>query len=53
MKYGSGNLYENFNNDIETCNSQADAIHVGNEICNNFKDKGVSNFGGDLFHSLM
>ena len=24
-----------------------------NEVCNNFKDKGVSNFGGDLFHSLV
>ena len=23
-----------------------------NEVCNNFKDKGVSNFGGDLFESL-
>ena len=23
-----------------------------NEICNNFKDKGVSNFGGELFNSL-
>ena len=24
-----------------------------NEICNNFKDKGVSNFGGELFESLI
>ena len=24
-----------------------------NEVCNNFKDKGVSNFGGDLFNSLV
>ena len=23
------------------------------EICNNFKDKGVSNFGGTLFHNLI
>jgi len=23
-----------------------------NEICNNFKDKGVSNFGGDLFNTI-